>query len=153
MVAWSEFAAADPKLAGKGRDLFERSGRGSALLATVRGSASPRIHPISIAIVDGRLLAFLIVGSAKVADLAADGRFALHSHQDPTEPHEFLVRGRARQVAEDEIRAGAAAVWPFEVDESYGLFEFSIDHALIGERADPDAWPPRYTSWRAAVTD
>jgi hypothetical protein len=148
MSSWNEFAAAAPDLAARGRRLFERYGAGEALLATVRGDATPRIHPINIAIVDGRLLGFLIVGSSKLADVAADGRYALHAHQDRAEPHEFLLRGYAVEVVDPAVRAAAAAVWPFEVDDGYRLYEFTIDHAVFGERADPDAWPPRYTSWR-----
>ena len=149
MVAWNDFAAAAPEMAANGRRLFERRGDGEALLATVRDDLPPRIHPINVAIVDGRLLAFLIVGSAKVADLERDGRYALHAHQDPAEPHEFQVRGRASQVSDPAARAAAAAAWSFEVDEGYRLFEFGIEHAVFGERASPDDWPPAYTSWRA----
>ncbi len=149
MVAWHEFATAAPDLAEEGRKLYQRSGTGQALLASVRGDLTPRIHPINVAIVDGRLLAFVIVGSAKAGDLAADGRYALHAHQDPAEPHEFQVRGRAHEVTDTTIRMAAAAAWPFEADEGYRLFEFNIDHAVYGERASPDDWPPVYTSWRS----
>lgn len=148
MVTWDEFASRAPELAADGRRLIERSGTGTGLLATVRGTAPPRIHPISVAIIDGRLLAYMIVGSGKLADLVADGRYALHAHQDPAEPHEFLVRGRAHEVIDPAISATARAAWSFEVDDGYRLFEFSIDHAVYGERSDPDAWPPHYTSWR-----
>lgn len=150
MVAWKDFAAAAPELAAKGRRLFEQRGDGEAFLATVRGDNPPRIHPVNVAIVDERLLAFLIVGSAKLADLERDGRYALHAHQDPAEPHEFQVRGRAAEVTDPATRATAAAAWPFEVDEGYRLFEFGIEHAVFGERASADDWPPVYTSWRAA---
>jgi Pyridoxamine 5'-phosphate oxidase len=149
MVGWAEFETAAPELAARGRRLIERSGTGEGLLATVRGDAPPRIHPINVAIVDGRLLAFLIVGSAKLGDLAADGRYALHAHQDRAEPHEFLVRGRAREIVDPATRAAAAAVWAFEIDDGYRLYELAIEHAVFGERGDPDAWPPVYTSWRA----
>jgi len=149
MVAWSEYAAAAPEMAANGRRLFERTRIGEALLATVRDDLPPRIHPIYVAVVDGRLFAFLIVGSGKVADLAADGRYALHAHQDPAAPHEFQVRGRATEVIDAATRAAAAAAWSFRVDEGYRLFEFSIEHAVFGERASPDDWPPVYTSWRA----
>ncbi len=148
MVSWGAFEAAAPDLAATGRRLFERLDSGSALLATVRGDGLPRIHPITISIVDDRLLAFLIEGSAKIADLDGDGRYAMHAHQDPMEPHEFLLRGRATAVTDLWLRDAVAAGWAFEVDETYRLFEFSIEHAVLGSRADPDAWPPRYTSWR-----
>jgi hypothetical protein len=149
MVTWSAFAMAAPDLAAMCRRLFERLDSGSALLATVRGDGLPRIHPITICFVDGRLVAFLIEGSAKLADLDADGRYAMHAHQDPKEPHEFLLRGRATTVTDRDVRDAIAAVWAFDVDETYRLVEFFIEHAVFGSRADPDAWPPRYTSWRA----
>ena len=149
MVTWSAFAMAAPNLAAMGRRLFERLDSGSALLATVRADGLPRIHPITISFIDGRLVAFLIEGSAKIADLDADGRYAMHAHQDPTEPHEFLLRGRAATVTDRDVRDAIAAVWAFDADETYRLVEFSIEHAVLGRRADPDAWPPRYTSWRA----
>ena len=148
MTTWNDLATGSPSIATAGRHLIERSGIGEGLLATVRGDAPPRIHPINVGIVDGRLLAFVIVGSAKAADLAADGRYALHAHQDPAAPHEFLVRGRAVEVRDLDLRAAAAAGWPFEVDDGYRLYELSIDHAVLGERATVDDWPPVYTSWR-----
>lgn len=149
MGTWHDFASAAPELAATGRRLFERSGIEEGLLATVRGDGLPRINPIYVAIVDGRLVAFLIVGSAKLGDLEADGRYALHAHQDPAEPHEFLVRGRAREVTDRGLWAAAAAAWSFEVDDTYRLFEFDVEHAVLGERGGPDAWPPVYTSWRS----
>jgi hypothetical protein len=149
MVAWAQFADAEPQLAARGRELFERTGAGEALLASVREDLPPRIHPVNVGFVEGRLLAFLIVGSAKVADLAADGRYALHAHQDPAVPHEFQVRGRAHEVHDRELRTAAVAAWPFEPDDGYRLFEFGVEHAVFGERASADDWPPVYTSWKA----
>ena len=149
MPSWDEFAAAAPSVAAAGRRALERSGTGEAFLATVRADLPPRINPITLAIVDGRLVAFLIVGSAKLADLTADGRYALHAHQDPAHPHEFQVRGHAREVTDAARRANVAANWSFEADDGYRLFEFSVEQAVLGERADPDDWPPRYTSWRS----
>jgi hypothetical protein len=40
-----------------------------------------------------------------------------------------------------------AAGWAFTVDETYALFEFSIERALLGARTTADEWPPRYMSW------
>ena len=149
MVAWSAFADAAPDLASRGRALFERTGSGEALLASVREDLPPRIHPINVGIVDGKLLAFLIVGSGKVADLATDGRYALHAHQDRAVPHEFQVRGRAHEIRDRTLRTTAAEAWPFEVDDGYRLFEFGVEHAIFGERGNADDWPPVYTSWKA----
>lgn len=150
MPTWNDFAAAAPKLAAAGRGLLERTGVGEGLLATVRRDGPPRIHPVNLGIVDGRLLTFVIVGSAKAGDLATDGRYALHAHQDPVAPHEFQVRGRAVAVADSAARATAAGDWPFEADDGYVLYELSIEHAVLGSRPTADDWPPIYTSWRPA---
>ena len=148
MVDWSTFADAAPELAAAGRRLIYRREVGEAFLATVRDDEPPRINPIYVAILDGRLLAFL-GRSPKQADLANDGRYALHAHQDPAAPSEFTVRGRARVVVDPEVREPAAAAWYFEVDATWTLFELSIESAVLGERPDADAWPPVYSTWRA----
>ena len=63
---------------------------------TVRGAELPRVHPINVGVVDGGLYAFLLP-SPKRTDLERDGRFALHTHQDPAAPDEFSIRGRAQR--------------------------------------------------------
>jgi hypothetical protein len=148
LTTWAEFAAAAPAIAAAGRALLERTGIGEGLLATVRGDAPPRIHPVHVRIVDGRLLTFVIAGSAKAGDLAADPRYALHAHQDPAVPHEFLVRGRAAEVADPGARAAAAAEWSFDVDEAPLPPALAVDHAVFGTRPTADDWPPVYTAWR-----
>lgn len=154
MATWQAFAEEAPAIAAAGQGLIYRTEVrrqteiGRAMLTTVRGSALPRIHPITVAISDGRLVAFIILDSPKARDLAEDGRYALHAHQDPTVPHEFVVRGRARPIEHEPTRAAIAATWPFEVDDTYKLFEFLIEHAVLGERASARDWPPHYTSWR-----
>jgi hypothetical protein len=145
MASWDEFAVAAPELAASGRALIERDGHGSGLLATVRGDLAPRIHPVTVGIVDGHLYTF-VLASAKRRDLEADGRYALHSHLDLQAPNEFMVRGRATLVG-DPVRAAVGAGWPFEVDETYHLYELTIDAAVLGSRPTADDWPPRYTTW------
>lgn len=145
MASWDEFAVAAPELAASGRALIERDGHGSGLLATVRGDLAPRIHPVTVGIVDGHLYTF-VLASAKRRDLEADGRYALHSHLDLEAPNEFMVRGRAQLVG-DPMRASVGAGWDFEVDESYHLYELTIDSAVLGSRPTSDDWPPRYTTW------
>ena len=135
-------------MAAAGRVVLSVSGEVGPLLATVRGDAPPRIHPVSAAIVDGQLYVFLL-DSAKRRDLAEDGRFALHGHQDPAAPTEFSVRGRAVHVQAGVLRDRVAAGWSFEVDETYWLFDLRISSAILGERT-ADEWPPRYTRWSSA---
>ena len=146
MASWADFVSQSPALGEAGRALLFRRGDGKALLATVRGEQPPRIHPISVGLMDGVLYAF-ILRSAKLTDLEQDGRYALHAHVDPDAPSEFLVRGRAHEVTDPAVRAAVAASWSFTVDDTYRLFAFDIDTALLGERPSQDAWPPRYTRW------
>ncbi len=146
MARWADLDAQAPEIAAAGRRLLYRSGSGDALLATVRADEPPRIHPITIGIVGGDLLAF-ILRSAKLTDLAEDGRYALHAHVDPAAPSEFMVRGSAREVTDPAIRGAIAEGWAFEADDSYRLFAFEIEAALFGRRDDPDAWPPVYLRW------
>ena len=147
MVDWAGFAAAAPEIAAEGRRLIYARGDGEALLATVRGDDLPRIHPVNVAIVGDGLYAFGIARSAKRRDLGSDGRFAIHTHQDPAAPSEVTLRGRARLVDDPSERSEVAAGWAFAVDDSYVLFEFLIETALLGVRASADEWPPRYRSW------
>ena len=147
-MSWAAFEAAAPDLAAAAHRLIFRTGEGSVLLATVRGDDPPRIHPISVAIVDGRLFAFIILAGPKRRDLEEDGRYAMHSHLDLAAPDEVSIRGRATLITDPTVRAGAIAVWPFEADDDYALFEFAIESCVLGLRG-ADEWPPRYTSWRA----
>jgi hypothetical protein len=149
LASWADLEAAAPRIAEAGREVLYRSGEGAALLATVRGAAPPRIHPINVGVVDGGLYAFLL-DSAKRRDLAEDGRFALHGHQDPAAPTELSLRGRALVVEPGPVWDRVAAGWFFGVDDSYGLFELRIQSAILGERA-ADEWPPRYTRWTASM--
>jgi hypothetical protein len=145
MVTWAEFEAAAPEITADGRRLLYARGDGEGLLATVRGDNPPRIHPINVGIAEGGLYAF-VLKSAKRADLEHDGRYAIHTHQDPDRPDEFSVRGRARLVVDAAVRDSVGASWFFTVDETFHLFEFSIESAVLGLRA-ADEWPPRYTTW------
>jgi hypothetical protein len=148
VATWADLVRGAPLIAEAGRRVLYRSGEGAALLATVRGDASPRIHPINVGVVEGGLYAFLLE-SAKRQDLAQDGRFALHGHQDATVPTEFSIRGRARLIEPGELRDRVAADWFFGVDDTYWLFELGIEVAILGERDTADDWPPRYSRWTA----
>ena len=150
MATWAELETAAPDLAAEGHRLLHARGHGEVLLATIRGEGLPRISAISVAIVDGRLYAFIIIKSAKLLDLERDGRYAMHTHVDEAAPSEFAIRGRAVVIADPARRAAVAADWSFEVDDDYRLFEFSIVAALLGVRDTADEWPPRYLSWRSA---
>jgi hypothetical protein len=149
-ASWAEFEAAAPELARKGRALLYARGDGEGFMSTVAAEGTPRIHPLNVGVVDGRLLVFVQDFSAKARDLAANPHYAVHAHQDPAQPSEFLVRGTAELVTDAAVREAAAGQWFFTVNDGYPLYELRVAHALLGERR-ADEWPPRYTSWRAAT--
>jgi hypothetical protein len=149
-VTWDAFAASAPELASVARRLLRRGDIDEGLLATVRGDALPRINPVHVGFVDGHLLTVVLAGSAKLRDLREDGRFALHSHQDPAAPSELLLRGRAVEV-DGPLRDAVAAAWSFEIGDAV-VFDLRIEQATLGERPDADAWPPVYRRWRAPVS-
>ena len=148
-MTWKDLEDASPRIAARGRELMMRSGTGKGMLASVTATGLPRIHPVSVAIVDGRLLVFSIESSPKTRAFIEDGRYAFHTLLDPERPDEFLLRGHAVAVSDPTLREGALAVWPFDASEGYTLFELRIEHALLGERASADDWPPRYVAWHA----
>lgn len=147
MATWDDFQQARPDIAGRGRELIYRSGDGAGMLVTVRAGVPPRVHPVNAGVVDGHSYTFVQGKSAKRRDLDEDGRYAFHAYLNPDAPHEFLVRGRAVQVADADLRSRIAADWFFSVQESYPLYELMVETALLGERPTADDWPPVYTSW------
>ena len=102
----------------------------------MRDDDLPRIHPVTVAVVDGRLYVFVIARSPKRIDLELDGRYALHTHQDPAAPSEAALRGRARLVTDPDLRARVASGWAFGVDDGYTLFELGIEHARARRPTD-----------------
>lgn len=150
MATWADFEVAQPGAAQRGRELIYANGAGEGLFVTVRGDQPPRVHPVNVGVVDGRLYTFVQAASAKRRDLDEDGRYALHAHIDPAAPSEFMVRGHAVAVDDGQLRARLAADWFFTVSDTYPLYELLVEHALLGERATGNDWPPQYTSWSAA---
>lgn len=120
------------------------------MLVTVSADSLPRVHPVNVGIVDGHLYTFVQTKSGKAHDLATDGRYAMHTHYDPKAPHEFQVRGRAQRVVDYALRSAVAANWFFTAKD-YPLYELLIEHAMLGERATTNDWPPRYTFWKATL--
>ena len=146
--SWGAFVAAEPELAATARRLLRRGALDEGLLATVRGDALPRINPVIVGFVGDRLVTVVLDKSAKLRELRDDGRFALHAHQDPAVPNEVVIRGRAVELIGDQ-RTEAIAGWAFDVAEADGVFDLRPAQVTLGERADADAWPPVYRSWRA----
>jgi hypothetical protein len=149
MHAWSDLEAAAPDIAATARRLLWIPGVGFGYLATVRRDGGPRIHPVNVAIVDGRLVTF-VVPSPKRDDLRRDGRYALHTTGSETENDEVAITGRAVEREGDAaFRAAAAAAMPFEVPADHHLFELGIGTVLWAAYPTPPSFPPSYRRWPA----
>jgi hypothetical protein len=67
LAAWEEFAQDDGETAELARRIFSKYG--IAYLATVRDNGWPRLHPVSPAIVGGKIVLGIIPGTPKLRDL------------------------------------------------------------------------------------
>src|SRR6187402_895465 len=140
MATWLRMAEARPEMEARARELFliEQSDApgpaGLGYLATVRADGGPRVHPVSPAVIDGRLYVYVLLSSPKLRDLQGDGRYALHSWPKPFtddgfDDEEFYLTGRATAVDSDELhRRVSAAVG--DKPESGASFELDIERAM-----------------------
>jgi hypothetical protein len=145
-ATWSELERADPELAAFGRERFQ----GNVVFhATLTADGSPRLHPVSPWFASG----FLVVGfrehSPKVAEVARDGRYAMHSAIGD-EDHEgaggeFLVRGWMERLGPDHP---AAIQRPYEAPYEVAAYACSIVEA-VGTTYDGDT--PLYRRWREPI--
>jgi hypothetical protein len=146
-VAWSRFAGERPAMAEAGAVLLTAFTIG--YLATLRVDGSPRIHPVTVSIHDGRIWIFAIDGSRKAADLRRDGRYALHSFprfpsDEGWSDEEFAVGGRADPIVDPEVRSAVRAVHNDSVGDTDWLFELRVAHAFHKVRIDGAV---RHESW------
>ncbi|HET7471916.1 MAG TPA: pyridoxamine 5'-phosphate oxidase family protein [Candidatus Limnocylindrales bacterium] len=144
MATWSELAAARPELMARARDLFlieqpDAPGpAGLGYLATIRADGGPRVHPISPAVLDGHLYAFVLRRSPKSRDLERDPRFALHSWplpfgEDSFDDEEVAFTGRAVAVKDEAVSEQVARA--VGDDPASGVvFELHLESALHKHR-------------------
>lgn len=133
MASWSEFAAAEPRLAGVIRSLMQQYGPGLGYLATVRPDGGPRVHPVSPVITDDGLYCF-VIDSPKRRDLERDGRYALHSFPAEESDDEAYLAGRVWPVTDPERVARLADESRAAPRIDWRLFEFSVDVAMLTRR-------------------
>jgi hypothetical protein len=129
-MSWRELVNSKPQLAQFGA---ERLLDGEvAYLATVREDGSPRVHPVTPIIGDGRLFVFMEPTSPKGHDLRRNGRYAMHCQVADSEggKGEFFLSGRAQLVEDAAIRETAVGAAGYNVHERYILFELNVDQAL-----------------------
>jgi hypothetical protein len=144
MATWTELERARPELMARARSLFlieqpDAPGpAGLGYLATIRPDGGPRLHPISPAVLDGRLYAYIVGRSPKLGDLRGDGRFALHSWPLPFsdegfDDEEVAFTGRATEVG-DRALAERVARTVGDDPETGVVFELHLETALHKHR-------------------
>lgn len=129
MTTWGEFAERAQELAEFGERRFREAE--VAYVATVRADGSPRVHPVTPVLCEGRLYLFMEPTSPKGHDLRREPRYAMHSlvTDQHGNPGEFHIKGRAGPVDDAAVRAKVAEAAPYEVMERWVAFEFSVEEA------------------------
>ncbi|HKT04366.1 MAG TPA: pyridoxamine 5'-phosphate oxidase family protein [Rugosimonospora sp.] len=146
MATWSEFTAAQPRLAATIRDLVHQYGPGLGYLATVRADGGPRVHPVSPVITDEGLYCFLM-NSPKRDDLERDGRYALHAFPPEDSNDEAYLSGVARRVTDSARVAQLAQAVRAEAGGDWRLYEFDVRVAMVARHREPTV-PAGYEVWR-----
>jgi len=135
--------------------LEERTAKtGLCFLATARADGWPRVSPIELSIIDGRLYCGSMPNGVKAKDLQRDPRCCISTPLGDKDDLAGEVKAfcRARElVGSDEwelVRAAFLRSAGFDVGEPGGshLFELEIE-AAAWQRVEGDDW--RTTSWQA----
>jgi uncharacterized pyridoxamine 5'-phosphate oxidase family protein len=131
MITWSQFVAAAPILSAFGKSRLENR---IAYLATIRPDGSPRVHPVSPFIAQGRLFVHMEPTSPKRRDLRLDSRYSMHCAVEDNSGGggEFLIRGRGQEIEDAEIKKQAfehAKSIGHDPKQRYILIELSVEEA------------------------
>ena len=155
MARWLDLEREAPEVAAGGRILLYQHGPGLAYLATTRADGGLRIHPFCPVVTGGGIYG-LIGDSPKRADLARDGRYALHAFPKKDGDDEFMLAGSARRIVDKGEIGPVSEAYHATGSTSNGdewTFEFPIGRALLSlyETLEDDrqSWPPRYFHWQA----
>ncbi|PZS14051.1 MAG: pyridoxamine 5'-phosphate oxidase [Pseudonocardiales bacterium] len=132
MTSWTDFAAAQPELAGRVRQCFAI--RKHSTVATLRRDGSPRISGTEVDFTDDGLYLGMMPGSLKALDLRRDPRLALHCPTEDTPQNDSSswvgdakIAGRATEVS-DRTRRDEAHRFAIDVLE--------VVHTTVGTPAD-----------------
>jgi general stress protein 26 len=137
-MSWKALEEQEPELAAFG---LERLNGKVSYLATIRKDGSPRVHPMTPIIGEGRFFVFMEPTSPKGHDIRRDGRYAIHCAVSNTtgESGEFILTGRARLVEDPQVRVLAASISSYAPAERYILFEFDLETAASTVYTDKGA--------------
>lgn len=129
-MSWQALEDGNQELAESGLKRFATNH--VAYMPTIRRDGSPRGHPMTPIVGQGRLFFFTDPPDLKGRDLQRDGRYMIHcsvEDQDGGEG-EFFIRGQATLTDDHDSRAIAEKHSPYEVWGSYILFELSVEAAF-----------------------
>ena len=144
-------------MAERGAALFLFGGAGGAYegglgyLATVRPDGGPRVHPMSPVLRDGDVYAFILRNTSRARDLRRDDRYAMHAWPKPFgaddsfDDAEFVVRGRATLVEDEDLRKAIATAVQDDVDTA-DVYRLSVEHAQHKSRPGAEL---TYKRWRS----
>jgi hypothetical protein len=144
MATWAEFERADAELAAFGRERLEGQ---VCFHATVRGNGWPRVHPVEPWIAAGLLCVRFRARSPKVAEVAADGRYALHTRMDNPDGvgGEFLVSGWMERMSDRHPAARAIAA---ESPDPLAFYALSVEEVAVTTYEGAERHPV-YRRWRS----
>jgi hypothetical protein len=152
-VSWQTFEAGAPELAAIGRRLLypvAPTGPGSA--SSPRPGRRRAARPSGLpALYEGALYVFAIGASPKCADLARDGRYALHAYPAMEDDESFYCIGPALEVGERARRRAVESAVVHTVRDDEVLFELRLArvlHTTWLRPRQPDTQPV-YHRWRA----
>ena len=145
-MSWKDLENAQPELAAFGVERFQKFG--VAYLATARTDGSPRVHPVTPIVGQGRLFLFMEPTSPKGRDLLRDGRYALHCavSNSSGESGEFFISGHAKFIDDPAARRLAAELATYTPADRYILYE--LDVASAASTTYTDGQPVRQ-HWKA----
>lgn len=139
-ASWATVARARPDLAAFIEPRL--NGDEPSYLATVRGLALPRVHPVAARVRAGRLGVYMYPTSPKHHDLVDDGRYALHTSVADHDGSggEAHLRGWSRHVT-DPDHADQMAQAGFPARDGFVLHELLIESVFVCTYDGPDATP------------
>ena len=131
MHSWGDLAREEPELAANGRKLLINIAPrwGIALLGTIRNDGSPRIAPVCVYDLEGKLYATL--ESHKERDLQRDARYFMHSYWGEGQD-EFAIEGAASAPLDGTTRAPLDALEPRLVhSKTIRELRFTAAHSVM----------------------
>lgn len=148
MVAYQDFADAQPDMAGLLRKILDRVP--ICYLATVRKDGSPRVHPFCPIFGSSRMYIAINETSPKRWDLKNDGRYAMHALPGKWEgtrgDDEWYATGRARLIQDATERQVVVDSAGHTIHPEDWVFELGLEYVMTAyweNVGEPDTYAVR----------